>query len=284
MCKKLTPLIQETREGCLYHAFRDDQDKASTACERVVQQPKPSIYAIDDHKWLYVLPTEETFSLQCTGTAQPPKGFRLHGTGVFSLPAGCAAMGDRYIVPAHYYQKGSRPDTIPLNEVIQFKISLNLTAFNTELPALETMNKTSLQEIIKQTSTVEKSPTLSELQQKMKDWGTKEESTTWVEVVVDHTALTLGAIATLGAIGLTILACRRRRQERMSSYARTSSDPVPATRTPDKPDPSVIALQSRISRLEITVREMQRKMGELKDQERELQDLKKKCDTLACLL
>ena len=288
MCQNLTPLIQETREGCLYHAFRDDQDRASTACEKVVQQPKPSIYAIDDHKWMYVLPSEETFSLQCAGAAKPPKGFRLQGTGVFSLPVGCAAMGDRYIVPAHYHRKGSRPDSIPLQDIIQFKISLNLTTFSTELPTLSAMNKTSLQEIIKQTSTVERSPTLAELQQKMKDWGTQEESTTWVEIVVDQTALILGAIATLVTIGLTILACRRRRQEQRSNRARTSSlttsDPIPVMRTPDKPDPAVTALQARVSRLEMNLREMQRRLDEMRDQEKDINDLKKKCDTLACLL
>ena len=128
----------------------------------------------------------------------------------------------------------------------------------------------------------------SKLQQEMKDWGTQGESTTWMEVVVDHTALILGAITTRGAIGLTIRAGRRKRQEQRSNYARTSSpttsDPLPASRTPDKPDPSVMALQSRVARLEMTVREMQRRLDEMRDQEKDLNDLKKKCDTLACLL
>ncbi|KAF0303550.1 hypothetical protein FJT64_024476 [Amphibalanus amphitrite] len=93
MCKKLTPLIQETREGCLYHAFRDDQDKASTACERVVQQPKPSIYAIDDHKWLYVLPTEETFSLQCTGQPNHQKGSDSTAPACSPCPQGARPWG-----------------------------------------------------------------------------------------------------------------------------------------------------------------------------------------------
>ena len=90
MCLGLTPLIKERREGCLYNAFGDDHEKAAQECSSVLVQPKPQLHQVTKKKWLYVFPQEEAFSMQCTGEAQHMKTFRLQGTGVFSLPVGCA--------------------------------------------------------------------------------------------------------------------------------------------------------------------------------------------------
>ena len=40
MCNKLTPLIKEKTEGCLYHAFRDEETKVEEECERKMINPR----------------------------------------------------------------------------------------------------------------------------------------------------------------------------------------------------------------------------------------------------
>ena len=90
ICDEMSPLIQESREGCLYHAFRDNRAEAERACVRKVTRSSPQVYPVSETKWLYALPKEELFAMQCSGKLKPTEGFRLQlGTGVFTLPSGC---------------------------------------------------------------------------------------------------------------------------------------------------------------------------------------------------
>ena len=86
ICDKMTPLIREEREGCLYHAFRDDRAKANQACVRRIARSSAQIFPITGTQWLYALPDEEVFAFQCSGRSETKGGFRLQGTGVFALP------------------------------------------------------------------------------------------------------------------------------------------------------------------------------------------------------
>ena len=287
MCHQLTPLIKETRDGCMYHAFRDDKQKANKACKKQVTKPTPQVYALTAEKWLYVLPTEETFSMQCAGQLQPTKGFRLQGTGVFSLPPGCAAMGDNYIVPAHLRRLADRADDLRLDDLTHFKISIDLVEVKDQVIRRDTLNQTELKEIMNQAAKGDASAqALAELQGLEEEWQTPGSAEYDIPgVLVNHTSLTLGSIGTLGVIIILIVVCRQRQQaSRESSHpSEILSRHIPLVPTYPALDQQSQIL-SRLTQLEETTRNLQSKTEKIDRQEAALNLLERKTEEISALI
>ena len=285
VCHEWTPLIREKREGCLYHAFRDDRDKASKHCKKVVTKPTPQVYALTDRNWLYVLPTEETFSMQCSEGSETRRGFRLQGTGVFSLPPGCAAIGDDYIVPAHLRRQTYQPEEMRLEDFTRFKIDGQMPEINLQIPSEDGLNQTGLEEIVRQAEEKDsKSPTLAQLQGLVQQWNTSQET---VEVsplnLVNHTSLSLGTVGVLGVIGLIVYGCCRKREPPPS--ANLSYRPPPyAPETLETTRLDLSHLLSRLTHLEAEIYQLKKNMDTLSSQDATIEALRKKYEDLACLL
>ena len=292
MCHELTPLIKEKREGCLYHAFRDDREKTSKDCQKTVIKPTPQVYAITERKWLYVLPTEETFSMQCTGEPQPEKGFRLQGTGVFSLPSGCAAMGDKYIVPAHLRRRTNRPGEVDMDDLTHFKVSVDLADVEARVPSAKQLNQTELNDIMSRaTEKSSTAPTLAELQELIGEWKEPEPEENFLPAsFVNHTSMSLGIIGVLGVVGLMIFTCYKiKRFPGPSVPCKAATNPpylIPPTapEAPESPIPDIIRMQTRIAHLEATTYELQKKVDSLASQGAALEALQRKYEDLTCLL
>ena len=287
ICHQLTPLIKETREGCMYHAFRDDKQKANKACKKQVTKPIPQVYALTAEKWLYVLPTKETFSMQCAGELQPTKGFRLQGTGVFSLPPGCAAMGDNYIVPAHLRRLTDHVDHLRLEDLTHFKIDIDLREVKYQVIRGDNLNQTELKEIMNQAAKGDASAqALAELQGLEEDWqASGPVGKDLPGVLVTHTSLTLGSIGTLGVIIILIVVCRRRqRTSRESSHpSEILSRHIPLIPTyPGLDQQSQILF--RLTQLEETTRNLQSKTEKIDQQEVTLTLLERKTEEISALL
>ena len=286
MCLGLTPLIKEKKEGCLYHAYRDNRERAAHECKRTLTRPKSQIYQVSNDKWLYVLPDKERFSMQCVGETQHTKEFYLQGTGVFSLPSGCAAMGDRYVVPAHLRRQTMQPEEMRLQDMTHFKIQINKPAFELKDPENSHLNQTVLEQIVNAAAAQKekmKNPTLADLQEKVQKWQQPTISEDGGQIdVLNHTSLSLGAVGTLGVIGLIVFCCCRN----ICSARHPASIPTcprgPVSSAPTNPDSSEV--QTRLAHLEAVTRELQVKMEMVARQEITLENLKKKCEQITALL
>ena len=286
MCLGLTPLIKERREGCLYHAFRDDHEKAAQECSTVLVQPKPQLHQVTKNKWLYVFPQEETFSMQCTGEAQHMKAFRLQGTGVFSLPVGCAAMGDRYLVPAHLQRQAQKAEEVQLRDITRFKIKIDRKMYEAQSPGGKILNQTELIKIMEAAPKDDPgTPILAELQRKLEDWEEPVDSLELPAGLVSHTSLSLGALSLLGVIGLIIFRCVRGRRGTVERTVNqhASAPPAPYSAA-SAPLPDLEPLHFRLARLEAITGELQEKVERVVIQEVTLAKLQKKYDQLTALL
>ena len=98
-CEDLPHAIREDRDGCLYQAFRRNDEAAKKTCRRRLTTLRGQLKRVGGRHWAYAFPEKETFTLQCAGKAS---GGAVHllGSGVFEVPSGCAAMGDRLVIPA----------------------------------------------------------------------------------------------------------------------------------------------------------------------------------------
>ncbi|XP_043189497.1 uncharacterized protein LOC122363836 [Amphibalanus amphitrite] len=286
MCNKLTPLIKEKREGCLYHAFRDEESKVEEECVRKMIKPKPQIYPVADNKWLYVLPTEELFSMQCAGEGMPTKGFRLQGTGIFSLPASCTAMGDHYIIPAHLKRQGDTPAEMKLTDMTHFKIELKPSTFQNYISTKGRINQTELNEILEAAKETDREDSmLTELKETMKNWNESPDTEGISFKLINHTSLTLGGVALLGVLGLLAYNCSRNRRPQSTIIQPCQNPDLSIPSAPLLPDPSQISqLQSRIHHLEVITTDLQCRMEKTAQLEIALAKLKKQHDELTALL
>ena len=62
---------------------------------------EPGLRRITLGHWAYTFPAKEVFTLQCGGMVTG-NAFQLQGTGLFEVPNGCAAVGDKLMIPAHF--------------------------------------------------------------------------------------------------------------------------------------------------------------------------------------
>ena len=286
MCHKLTPLIKERREGCLYHAFRDEEKNVEEECERKMTKPNPQIYPVADNKWLYVLPTEELFSLQCAEEGMPTKGLRLQGTGVFSLPASCTAMGDNYIIPAHLKRQGGDTTKLKLSDITHFKIELKPNTFRDYISKAGRLNQTKLKEILEVTKeTSREDSTLTELRKTIKGWDESTDTEGISFEFINHTSLTLGGVALLGVIGLLAYNCSRNRRSPRDIIQPRPNPGLSIPSAPLLPDPNQIAqLQSRLHHLEMITTELQGRTDKVAQLETALGKLKRQHEDLTALL
>ena len=283
ICNKLTPLIEESRNGCLYNAFRDNRAGADTDCARRIIRTTPQIYALSEKQWLYALPHEEMFAVQCSEQEQLGKGFRLQGTGVFSLPPGCAAIGDNYIVPAHLRGERKGQD-FDFGNLTHFKMSLNLSALLARLPTTKSLDKTALRNIIENLPRSDgEEPKLAELKQRLEDFGQcsteeDEESTS-----ISRASLTIGTIGIVGLVVLTIFLCRK--ETSANTHVIQSPSPVAL---PSSPDPSnqiaLTSLQIRMDGVEQMTRGVKDVMAKIQEMEGHIEDLKRKYAEITPLL
>ena len=286
ICHKLSPLIQESREGCLYNAFRDNRAKADNYCIRRVISTSPQIYALTDRKWLYAFPQEELFAMQCSDDQEPTKGFRLQGTGVFSLPPGCAAMGDKYIVPAHLKVERKRIDSLQMDDLTHFKISLNLSALFNRLPVTKSLNQTALKKImLSMPASDEEDPLLKELRRQVENWEEmpSEDMTDWSFYSHSSISISLGTIGVVGVIILMIILCRKR----AGSNTPVIQPPqhIHTVIPPEQQNPTVlIGIRARLDRLEQDCGDLRTKMGEVSRLEDKLRELQRSYDEIAPLL
>ena len=214
---------------------------------------------------------------------EPSKGFRLQGTGVFSLPLGCAAMGESYIVPAHLKSGPKESSGFQMDDLTHFKISLNLSTIYSRLPATKELNQTVLKAIIDtMPASEQEDPRLLELKRRVKDWkGTPTEDATGASFL-SHTSISLGTTGVIGVIILTIILCRRK-----GNGTQFVQLPQPA----QLPNPAEIAtssllttLQRRITDLERDCSELQVEVGKFQKMEKFIVEIQKKYDALSALL
>ena len=289
ICHELTSLIQERREGCLYHSFRDNLEKATQQCKRTLVKPESQIIPVTEQKWLYVLPEEETFSMQCaTGDGrQPTKGFRLQGTGIFSLRPGCAALGEHYIIPAHLRRQTQTPDHIQLQDMTNFQIKLGSLTLETQTHGKPRLNQTELDNIIEAGAEEADVFTLKELKKMMKEWKKPSEDDEWMPLRhVSHTSLTLGVASAMGVTVLVICSCCKRQRKFIPRSLPQSTSPHPSSQ-PAAPHPdteSISQVQTRITRLEAITFDLQKKMDKVAAQEAAITSLKRKYEQLTALL
>lgn len=284
ICQKFSPLIQESRTGCLYNSFRDNRAAADQDCVRRVAHTEPCIYSLSDRQWLYALPHEELFAMQCAGNDEPNKGFRLQGTGVFALPPGCAAMGDRYIVPAHL--RGDKKATdFNLDDLTHFKINLNLSALLARLPDTKTLDQTTLKQIAETlpTSSMEE-PKLTELKRRIKDLDRTPAEDVDDVSYLSHTSISIGSIGVIGVIVVAILLCRKT-SATGSTHVIQATPSVPMPIQTETISPVLLAtIQARIETLEQEIRQLKGETARLPGVEKRLQELQKKYEEIAPLL
>lgn len=249
MCREFTPLIHEERTGCLYDAFRGDTERTDSNCRRRIIRPRPQLYTMGEEKWLYVMPTEESFTLQCADQSEPQGMFTLHGTGVFALPAGCSAMGEHTIIPAHLMQSENRSQEIELQDLTHFRISLDVDAFLTRLPGEVQVNQTDLVKLIERMPDAESTNlTLDELRRRVHDWKPVDlDSVGGMDTLPGvHVTLTgLGMLVMIGIIAWLCCKCRRRQGEQAGAAVAY----VPAPQHSEAAG-KIEILQLRITRLE----------------------------------
>ena len=279
ICQRFAPLIRETRKGCLYHAFRDDRAAADQDCTRRIVRTKPQVYSLSDHQWLYALPQEELFAMQCAKDNEPSKGFRLQGTGVFSLPPGCAAIGDQYIIPAHLRGEAQARD-FDLDDLTHFKLNLNVSAIFKRLPATKDLDQTVLEQIIDtMPASDEEAPKLSELKRKMAEWDQKPTSDVREVSVIGHTSISIGTLGVIGVVILAIFLCRRNVTPN-STHVIQSPPTVSAPINSESPNSAMILLQTRMSSLERAMAETKEEASKVATVQKQIRELQEKCEEL----
>ena len=283
ICSRLAPLIEESRSGCLYNAFRDDRAGADRDCTRRIVRTAPHIYALSGKQWLYALPQEEMFAVQCAEQDQLGAGFRLQGTGVFSLPPGCAAIGDNYIVPAHLRGERKSQD-FELDNLTHFRISLNISSLLARLPTTKSLNQTALRNLIENLpKTEEEEPKLTELQQRIENFGKQSTGDEGGSMFISHTSLSIGTVGIIGVTVLAVIFCRR------NANANTHVvQTLPAVPTQIQAEPNnaalCAALQVRVENIEQMVRLSHKDEARLTKMERQVDHLQKQYEEIAPLL
>ena len=255
-CKEFTPLIKEQRKGCLYDAFRGNTQKTDAACRRRVLRPPPQLYTIARNRWVYVLPEPEIFSLECVGSQTPSKIFKLQGTGVFKLPPGCAAIGDRFIVPAHLCRTGSTQVNGSLDYLTHFEINLSMESLLDRIPEEAKVPQIDLLGLIeKLPADRQLDVTLTTLKEQVKNWKIKDSpGGTWsVTIATNMTFSVLGAMAVVVVIAIL---CRHRRNQQRRPYVeeRRQASPGPE---------GLEVLRFRMDLLEKELKDLGKKQGEL---------------------
>ena len=195
--------------------------------------------------------------MQCTGEAQHMKASRLQGTGVF-LPVGCAAMGDRYSVPAHLQRQAQKAEILNQTELIKI-----MEAAPKDDPG---------------------TPIVAELQRKLEDWDEPVDSLELPAGLVSHTSLSLGALSLLGVIRLIIFRCVRGRRGTVERTVNQHATPPAPYSAASAPLPDLDPLHFRLARLEAITGELQGKVERVVIQEVTLAKLQKKYNQLTALL
>ena len=285
ICSELAPLVQESRTGCLYHAFRDNRVEAEQACVKRVVQSSPQVYSISETQWLYALPNEELFAMQCAGKLKPTKGFRLKGTGVIALPPGCAAIGDQYIIPAHLKGNLKRQRKWSAGDLAHFKIDLNISGLLSRLTTKKKLNQTMLKTIMETLPKGGKTdPTLDELKEKVENWSDPETTTTEFSFL-GHTSISLGAAGLIGVILIAIVLCRRNSQGgaqiiQSPHPANAALIPVQAPQT----HPPDATLYRRLDLVEAECQQLQNMLRRLAEIEEKMNELQKKHEDISRMI
>ena len=264
-CTDFTPLIMEERDGCLYDAFRGNTRATDTSCRRRITRPPAQLYTISDSKWIYILPTAESFAMQCVDEPTPNKVFILQGTGVFTLPLGCSAIGDRYIVPPHLIRRSSSKLNVSLNDMTHFGIHLDIEALLTRLPMDSKLNQTTIVELL------EKLPddrqvdvTLQDLKKRVEEWeieSTPED--TWGQTIIRNTNITFSTIGVIAVVVLiAVLCCKCKKRTKTAQNAVTYVTGQGLV-NPGVSQGCIEALRLRTDALEKEIKELREKHAEL---------------------
>ena len=261
-CMEFTPLVQEQRRGCLYDAFRGNTKETDVSCRRRVTKPPPQLFTIAENRWIYIFPTMETFSLECVGKPAATNVFNLQGTGVFTLPLGCTAIGDRYLVPPHLTRTSNTVVNISSDSMTHFEINLDVGSLLTRLPGEVEVNQKVLVELIERLPEDRQTDmTLQDLKKRVEDWEIKTvPEDDWDTTVIQNTNLTFSTIAFItGIIGIVILCCKYKGREEAKNTVTYVAGQDPSAEFQGGLD----ALQARIERLERDMKETREKQSEL---------------------
>ena len=119
---------------------------------------------------------QKTIALECLGD-QTTKIFKLQGNGVFTLPPGCAAIGDRYIIPAHLTRSEGTLYNITLDDMKHFEINLDMQTLLTRLPKEARIDQVELLRLIEELpEDRDVKVKLNELKSQVKNWKIEGES------------------------------------------------------------------------------------------------------------
>lgn len=182
-------------------------------------QMKPEMKHIGLRRWAYAFPRAEAFNLQCNGRVAGG-AIRLNGTGVFEVPPGCAALGDRFVIPSRLEAgrtvvEGRRVEDMAvfgtatsLRDVLQKVGSISASKEDSKgIRLMKIADELQDEEIVN--STVAQ---VSEALQKNYQQATMvEEDTDWSAVVWEHGPMTMGSAALVGLTALSLWVCARRR-------------------------------------------------------------------------
>ena len=278
-CKRFTPLVHEKRQGCLYYAFRGNDEQADSSCERRVIKPPPQILTIAKNQWVYILPKLETIALECVGD-QTTKIFKLQGTGVFTLPPGCAAIGDRYIIPAHLARSDRTYFNITLDDLKHFEINLDMTSLLTRLPEEARVPQTELLTLIKNLpENHEVDVKLSELKNQVRKWKLNEDDVgNWNSPVEWEAHLSLSSIGIFGVAAIISVLVYNHLKRRHRSGACNSTIGKPVHEEYERMTRKMEQAEEKIQKTETELKEMQQKMESLW---KETEQLKQKLNEIA---
>ena len=234
VCEDLPLALREDRRGCLYQSFRRNGEAIGRVCKRRVVPLRRGLRRVSRRHWAYAFPEKEIFTLQC-GERVTEGAFYLHGTGVFEVPPGCSAVGDRFVIPARLDGGQTRVDGPKFEDLAVFNTTSTLQAVLREIE-VEGGEEASAQNIhlVKVADDVEDDKivnatldevkrTLMRSRQVQADDGEYEG---WTTTVRQHGPLTLSTVCLVGVAILAVRACIRRRR-RASGGAHTVGLPLP---------------------------------------------------------
>lgn len=255
VCYDFTPLVREARTGCLYSAYRGDIRNTDKFCIKRIASARPNVFPISGDSWVYTLPVEETFRLRCSSGRQ--EIIKIQGTGLFSLPYGCIALGDHFIIPAHLKTKIGRPQNISVDDIKSFSFNLDMATFASRVAQSNApeVDEASLIQLIEGVSANSGDQVaLADITTRLQEWN---EGPSWADGLAEPMPLSLG-VATVVLLVTTVAGCIyvKRGKQRQTG---THEDPPPAQPVPDH-GPTIAAIVADVARLGTTTAALEKRL------------------------
>ena len=233
-CDVLPRAVREVREGCLYQAFRGDKEAVKRECTMRVVPMTAGLTRISQRHWAYTFPEKEIFTLQCGGKVTGG-AFHLQGTGLFEVPPGCAAVGDRLLIPAQL--EGGRTavrerrfedmavfdTTTSLEEVLEERQGYgNGEGDDQEIDLVQLTSDLRDEAIVNSTIAQVKEGLRRDRNMPIQSGGGQD----WGNMVKEHGSLTMSTIGFVGVVAVALRVCIRKRRKNHAEGERAAGAAV----------------------------------------------------------